>query len=82
MIWSGDPTDDELDAIERKLILELLPRYNIEHQKGAPHAVPKWEQIEQRHERDHAIGRPEWVPVDIFSGGRRPELLEEWRRPE
>lgn len=82
VIWSGDPTDDELDAIERKLIIDRLPRYNIEHQKGALHAVPKWDQLSQRHERDDELGRPRWVPIDVFSGERRTEDLEEWSRPE
>jgi hypothetical protein len=80
VIWSGEPTDSELDTIELQHIRELFPRYNIEGQKGKRHAVPKWTQLEQRHERDHNLGRPEWVPIDVFNGERRPELVEEWRR--
>ncbi len=82
VIWAGEPTDEELDEIELRFIRELTPRYNIEGQKGARHAVPKWEQLDQRHDRDRALGRDLWVPVDVYSGERRPEVVEEWRRDD
>lgn len=80
VIWTGEPTDAELDAIERQHIRRLLPRYNVEHQKGAVHAVPKWEQVDQRHARDAEKGLKPWVPIDVYNGQTRPELIEEWRR--
>lgn len=82
LVWEGEPTDDELDAIEKRFIGELFPRYNIEYQMGAVHAVPKWEQVDARHARDDALGRPRWVPVDVFSGESRPEIVEDWRRED
>jgi len=80
VVWTGEPTDDELDTIELKHIRELSPRYNIEGQKGARHAVPKWEQLDDRHARDRQLGRELWVPIDVYSGERRPEIVEDYRR--
>jgi DNA translocase FtsK/SpoIIIE-like protein len=76
VLWKGDPTDAELDDIERQKILELKPLYNIEHQRGAPHQVPLWDQRDQRYARDDAAGKRRWVPVDVYNGERRAEIVE------
>jgi len=81
VVWTGEPTDEELDAIELRFIRTLSPRYNVDGQRGAPHAVPKWEQLDQRHARDRQLGRELWVPIDVYNGERRPERVQEWRRP-
>jgi hypothetical protein len=82
IVWEGEPTDEELDEIERQFIRRLLPRYNVAGQIGMRHAVPKWEQVDARHRRDDELGRPRWVPIDVYNGERRPERLEEWRRDD
>lgn len=82
VVWEGEPTDEELDAIEKKYIRDLRPRYNIEHNMGKSWSVPKWVQLEARHRRDDELGRPHWYPVDVYNGQRRPEALEEWRRDD
>ena len=71
-LWEGDPTAEELDALENRYIGELKPVYNVAGQKGAPWAVPVEAQIGARHLRDRAAGRSLWVPVDAYRGGVRP----------
>lgn len=71
LVWESEEVSDaDLDAIERRYILDLKPLYNVEHQLGAPHAVPKWEQIEARQVRNAGRGLPVWIPIDVFNQGR------------
>jgi hypothetical protein len=66
-IWQSEScTPEELDAMEQHYIRERKPRYNIEFQIGASWAVPKWEQIEQRQQRQLASGLPPWIPRNIY----------------
>lgn len=72
-IWEGNPTPEELGLLEDGYIDDLKPRYNVAGQKGAPWAMPVPQQIAERHARDRAAGRPYWMPVDVYRGGKRPE---------
>lgn len=74
VLWEGICTDAELDAIEKQLIVERCPRMNWVHNEHNPNQVPKWVQLEQRHARDDAAGRPRWVPPDQ----RSRESLLDW----
>jgi hypothetical protein len=73
IIWEGNPTPDELGDLEVGYIRDLKPRYNVAEQKGEPWAMPVTTQIAQRHARDKLAGRPLWLPVDVYHGGRIPE---------
>jgi hypothetical protein len=82
LVWEGEPTDDELDAIEKQYTNRLRPRYSIEYQNGAPWVTPKRLAVKQRHARDRELGRLPWVPVDVYNGESRPELVEDFSRDE
>lgn len=73
VLWEGICTDEELDAIEREFIRKLRPRMNWIHNEDNPDQIPKWVQVEQRHERDDAAGVARWVPPDQR---QRASLLE------
>lgn len=80
VLWEGICTDEELAEMERRFIqdAEVRPRLNVEMNEDNPHRIPKWKQIEQRHERDRAAGRPLWVPYEQ----RTRESLLEWDTPD
>jgi len=80
VLWEGVCTDEELAEKERWFIQDapVRPRLNVEMNEDNPHRIPKWKQIEQRHERDRANGRPLWVPYEQ----RTRESLLEWDTPE
>lgn len=74
----GDPfvlaeglwTDGELDAAERAAIVQLRPRYNIEHNRANPGRIPPWIARRQRAARDAARGVPAWSPPVAASAVR------------
>jgi hypothetical protein len=72
-LWEGDPTEAELDDLERSYIQDLKPLYNVAEQKGAAWAIPLRTQIMARHQRDRDAGRSLWSPVDVYNGGGRPQ---------
>lgn len=80
VLWEGICTDEELAEMERRFIqdAEVRPRLNVEMNEDNRHRIPKFRQIEQRHERDRALGRPLWVPYEQRS---RDSLLE-WQTPD
>jgi hypothetical protein len=80
VLWEGICTDEELAEMERRFIqdAEVRPRLNVEMNEDNPHRIPKWKQIEQRHERDRAASRPLWVPYEQRD---RSSLLE-WDTPD
>jgi len=82
LVWEGEPTDDELDAIEKQYTDRHRPRYSIEYQSGASWVTPKKAALAQRHARDRQLGRPLWVPVDVYNGESRSEVVEDYRRDE
>ncbi len=68
VLWEGMCTEAELDEMERRFIQRpgedpaLRPRFNFVLNEDNPHRIPKWVQVEQRHQRDDAAGVPRWVP--------------------
>jgi hypothetical protein len=78
VLWEGLCTDAELDEMERHFIQDVpvgqRPRLNWLLNEDNPHQIPKWVQVEQRHQRDDAEGRPRWVPPDQ----REKVSLLEW----
>ncbi|MEU4558492.1 hypothetical protein AB0F72_08880 [Actinoplanes sp. NPDC023936] len=78
VLWEGMCTEAELDEMERRFIQEppsgVRPRLNYLLNEDNPHQIPKWVQVEQRHERDDAAGRPRWLPADE----RRRDSLLDW----
>lgn len=71
VIWSSeDCTPAELDVAELAEIHRLHPLYNYEGQEGAEHAVPKYEAIERRQQRNANRGESPWVPVDVYNQRR------------
>lgn len=66
VLWEGICTEDELDEMERHFIQDVgvRPRMNWKLNEDNPRHIPKWVQLEQRHRRDDAAGRPRWVPAD------------------
>jgi hypothetical protein len=77
VLWEGDCTEAELDEMERRFIqdADVRPRLNWKLNEDNPQQIPKWVQLEQRHQRDDAAGRPRWVPPDQ----RRRDSLLDWR---
>jgi hypothetical protein len=63
VIWSGEPTAAELDALELGFIRDLKPLYNFEGQEHATHRITKPDAVSQRHARDRSAGLPLWSPV-------------------
>jgi hypothetical protein len=80
LVWEGEPTDDELDAIEKQYTDKLRPRYSIEYQLGQPWVTPKKAALAQRHARDRQLGRPLWAPIDVYNGETRAEVIEDFPR--
>lgn len=66
VLWEGICTEDELDEMERRFIQDVAvrPRMNWKLNEDNPQQIPKWVQVDQRHQRDEAAGRPWWVPVE------------------
>ncbi|MGI5247749.1 hypothetical protein [Dactylosporangium sp. CA-139066] len=77
-------------AAEESAVLAEKPLYNIEYQKGAPHAIPQWTAREQRAERDRRRGvvSPDWAAKDtVGPAGWPPKVVARpvglspaWRR--
>lgn len=80
VLWEGVCTDEELAGMERHFIQDVpvRPRLNVEMNEDNPDAIPKWKQIEQRHERDRAEKRELWVPLEQ----RQRKSLLEWETPD
>lgn len=59
-VFSGKPA---VLAAEGAAVLTEKPLYNVEYQKGAPHAIPQWTAREQRAARDQKRGAvtPDWT---------------------
>jgi len=81
VLWEGDCTEVELNEMERRFIqdvpTEQRPRLNWKMNEDNPYQIPKWVQVEQRHERDDREDRPRWVPSDQRA---RSSLLD-WDTP-
>jgi hypothetical protein len=77
-LWEADCTGKQLDEQERHFIQdgppEGRPRMNWKLNEDNPFQIPKWVQLEQRHERDRKFGRPLWQPPEL----RNRESLLEW----
>ncbi len=83
VLWEGMCTEDELDEMERRFIQDppagmSRPRLNYQLNEDNPERIPKWRQVEQRHERDDRAGRPRWVPPEL----RERTSLLEWDTPD
>lgn len=64
VIARGMWDDDELDEQERAAIARHRPRLNYKENLDNPDRIPKWDQRDQRWERDDAEGQPRWVHPD------------------
>lgn len=64
VLWEGMCTEEELDQVEQRLIRELAPRMNWQHNEHNLEQIPKWVQLEQRHQRDARAGRDPWQPPE------------------
>lgn len=66
VLWEGICTEAELDEMERRFIQDVdrRPRMNWKLNENNPQQIPKWVQVDQRHARDDAAGRPRWVPLE------------------
>lgn len=64
VIDSGVWTKAERDAREIRAIRLLKPRFNYDHNLDNPDRVEIWRQVELRHARDRAAGRPLWIPLE------------------
>jgi hypothetical protein len=80
ILWEGVCTDTELNDRERYFIREVepRPRMNWKLNEDNPEQIPKWTQLEQRHQRDDRAGRPRWQPPESRS---RQSLLD-WEARE
>jgi hypothetical protein len=63
VIWQGEPTGAELDAIELGFIRDLKPLYNFDGQEHGEHRITKPDAVAQRHARDRVNGLPLWSPI-------------------
>lgn len=56
------PCKRDVLAAEAAAIRDRGPLFNWEHNRRNPRQVPPREAVDQRHARDRAAGRPEWIP--------------------